>query len=142
MSLRPSLQAIVTCDTVIEDRNSGKKSLIGIFTHVAANSFPCSYPLMSIYFCITDAEGSYTFTLKLIHLDQNRQIAENTLPPIEIKNRLQIVDCGITILRVQFDTPGRYDFRLFANNEFIGNKDFVVIEAKQKPKSDAEPSEK
>ncbi|MBQ27523.1 MAG: hypothetical protein CMH81_05205 [Nitrospiraceae bacterium] len=131
MSLRPSLQAIVVCDTIIEDRNTGKKSLVGIFTHLASKAFPCNYPSMSIYFCVTDAEGDYTFSLTLVHLDQNKQIAENTLPTITIKNRLQIVDYGITILHVQFQSPGRYDFRLFANNEFIGNKDFVVIQAKQ-----------
>ena len=131
MSLRPSLQAIVVCDTIIEDRNTGKKSLIGIFTHLASKAFPCNYPSMSIYFCITDAAGTYTFMLRLIHLDQDKQIAEGTLPPIEIKDRLQIVDYGITMLRVQFQVPGRYDFRLFANDEFIGNKDFVVIQAKQ-----------
>ena len=131
MSLRPSLQAIVVCDTIIEDRNTGKKSLIGIFTHLASKAFPCNYPSMSIYFCVTDAEGNYTFSLKLIHLDKDKQIAEGTLPTIEIKDRLQIVDYGITMLRVQFQTPGRYDFRLFANDEFIGNKDFIVIQAKQ-----------
>ena len=131
MSFRPSLQAIVVCDTIIEDRNTGKKSLIGIFTHLASKEFPCNYPSMSIYFCITDAAGNYTFSLKLVHLDQDKQIAEGTLPTIEIKDRLQIVDYGITMLRVQFQTPGRYDFRLFANDEFIGNKDFVVIQAKQ-----------
>ena len=131
MSLRPSLQAIVVCDTIIEDRNTGKKSLIGIFTHLASKAFPCNYPSMSIYFCVTDAEGNYTFALKLVHLDQDKKIAEGTLPTIEIKDRLQIVDYGITMLRVQFQTPGRYDFRLFANDEFIGNKDFVVIQAKQ-----------
>tara|TARA_B100000315_G_C14594085_1_gene597663 strand:+ start:5988 stop:6392 length:405 start_codon:yes stop_codon:yes gene_type:complete len=131
MSLRPSLQAIVVCDTIIEDRNTGKKSLVGIFTHLASQAFPCNYPSMSIYFCITDAEGNYTFSLTLVHLDQDKQIAKSTLPMITIKDRLQIVDYGITMLRVQFQTPGRYDFRLFANDEFIGNKDFIVIQAKQ-----------
>ena len=131
MSFRPSLQAIVVCDTIIEDRNTGKKSLIGIFTHLASKAFPCNYPSMSIYFCVTDAAGNYAFSLKLVHLDEDKQIAEGTLPTIEIKDRLQIVDYGITMLRVQFQAPGRYDFRLFANDEFIGNKDFVVIQAKQ-----------
>jgi len=126
--VKPSVQAFLVCDSVIIDSQTGKKSLIGTFTHLWAPRFPCQHHQMGIYFCLTDAEGVYEFELRLAYLDQDIIIGKATLSPFTIKDRLEIHDFGINIPSLVFPGPGRYEFRLYANGFFITHKDFNVIQ--------------
>ena len=100
---KPSVQAFLVCDQVIEDSVTKKKSLIGLFTHLQAVSFPFQHSQMGLYFCLTDAEGTYHF-------------------------RLQISDFGINIPSLVFPAPGRYEFRLRMEGHLIAQKDFSVMQ--------------
>lgn len=126
--VKPIVQAILVCDSVILDSVTGKKSIIGTFTHLWAARFPCQHHQMGVYFCLTDAEGNYEFELRLVYLDQDQLIGKASLSPVDIKDRLQIHDFGVNIPSLVFPGPGRYEFRLFANGYFITQKDFNVIQ--------------
>lgn len=122
---RPSLTALLVCDMVIDDKATNKKSLIGTFTHIWAHSFPCVHHHMGVYFCLTDAEGQYDMVLRLVSSESEALIAEAGLSA-SIRDRLSITDFGINIPVVQFPVPGRYEFQLHANKEFLGRKEFRV----------------
>jgi len=126
--VKPSVQAFLVCDTVIIDSITGKKSIIGTFTHLWSPNFPCQHHQMGVYFCLTDAEGIYQFELRLVYLDKDQLVGKATLPPIEIKDRLEISDFGVNIPALVFPSPGRYEFRLFADGQFITQKDFNVLQ--------------
>ena len=131
--LKPIVQAFVVCDTVIIDSLTGKKSIIGAFTHLWAQSFPCQHPQMGVYFCLTDAQGSYQFEIQLAYLDKDQIVGKAALSPIEIKDRLEIHDFGLNIPAIIFPGPGRYEFRLYADGQFITQKDFQVIQKEFPP---------
>ena len=120
--VKPIVQAFLVCDSVILDSLTGKKSIIGTFTHLWAPRFPCQHPQMGVYFCLTDAEGQYEFELRLVYLDQDQLIGKASLSSVEIKDRLQIHDFGVNIPSLVFPAPGRYEFRLFANGYFVTQK--------------------
>ena len=110
--VKPSVQAFLVCDQVIEDSATKKKSLIGLFTHLQAVSFPFQHSQMGLYFCLTDAEGTYHFDIDLTYLNNEQLVCRAALPNIAIGDRLQISDFGINIPSLIFPTPGRYEFRL------------------------------
>ncbi|NKB81812.1 MAG: hypothetical protein GKS05_08000 [Nitrospirales bacterium] len=126
--LKPSVQVFLVCDSVIIDSLTRKKSIIGTFTHLWAAQFPCQHHQMGVYFCLTDAEGTYQFELRLVYLDNDQLIGKARLSPVEIKDRLEINDFGINIPSLIFPGPGRYEFRLFADGQFITHKDFHVTQ--------------
>ncbi len=132
--VKPSVQAFLVCDTIIIDSLTGKKSIIGAFTHLWAKTFPCQHPQMGVYFCLNDAEGSYQFEIELIYLDKDQTVGKGAISPIEIKSRLETHDFGINIGALVFPGPGRYEFRLFANGHFITQKDFYVIQQEPPPR--------
>ncbi|GJL50577.1 MAG: hypothetical protein NPIRA01_18040 [Nitrospirales bacterium] len=132
--VKPSVQAFLVCDTIIIDSLTGKKSIIGAFTHLWAKTFPCQHPQMGVYFCLNDAEGTYQFEIELIYLDKNQTVGKGALSPIEIKSRLETHDFGLNISTIVFPGPGRYEFRLHANGQFITQKDFHVIQQESSPK--------
>jgi hypothetical protein len=61
-------------------------------------------------------------------------VGKGSLPPIEIHNRLATHDFGVNIPYLVFPGPGKYEFRLYANGNFITQKDFQVIQQEPKPK--------
>lgn len=126
---KPTVQAFLVCDQVIEDSLTKKKSLIGIFTHLQTAVFPFQHQQMGLYFCLTDAEGLYHFDIELIYLNSEQLICRATLPNIEINDRLQISDFGINIPLLIFPAPGRYEFRLRMDGHLIAQKDFNVMQA-------------
>jgi hypothetical protein len=125
--VKPSIQAFLVSDQVIEDSVTRKKSLIGLFTHLQAVSFPFQHPQMGLYFCLTDAEGAYQFDIELIYLNTEQLVCRATLPRIVIGDRLQISDFGINIPSLIFPAPGRYEFRLRMEGHLIAQKDFNVM---------------
>lgn len=127
--LKPSIQALLVCDTVIEDTMTRKKSLIGLFTHLQAFTFPFQHPQLGVYFCLTDAQGTYQFDIDLVYLNTDQLIAKASLPGVDIADRLEISDFGINIPALMFPAPGRYEFRLSVNRQVIAQKDFHVVQA-------------
>ena len=125
---KPSIQAFLVCDHVIEDTVTKKKSLIGLFTHLQAVTFPFQHQQMGLYLCLTDAEGTYQFDIDLIYLNTEQHVCRATLPPITIADRLQISDFGINIPSLIFPAPGRYEFRLRMEGHLIAQKDFNVMQ--------------
>ena len=124
----PSVQAFLVCDCVIEDSLTKKKSLIGIFTHLQALSFPFQHQPLGLYFCMTDAEGTYHFDIDLVYVTTDQLVCRAALPHIVIGDRLQITDFGINIPALVFPAPGRYEFRLRMDGHVIARKDFNVIQ--------------
>ncbi len=126
--VKPSVQAFLVCDQVIEDSLTKKKSLIGIFTHLQTVAFPFQHQQTGLYFCLTDAEGTYSFDIDLIYLNNEQPICRATLSNIVIDDRLQITDFGINIPSLIFPAPGRYEFRLRMEGHLIAQKDFNVMQ--------------
>ena len=126
--IKPSVQAFLVCDQVIEDSVTKKKSLIGLFTHLQALNFPFQHQQMGLYFCLTDAEGLYRFDIDLMYLNNEQLVCRATLPNIMIGDRLQISDFGINMPSLIFPAPGRYEFRLRMEVHLIAQKDFNVMQ--------------
>ena len=137
---KPSVQAFLVCDQVIEDSLTKKKSLIGLFTHLQAGAFPFQHNQMGLYFCLADAEGTYHFDIDLVYLNTEQLVCRATLPNISIADRLQISDFGINIPSLVFPAPGRYEFRLRMEGHLIAQKDFHVIQmTSAQPRESSEP---
>ena len=128
---KPSLKAILVCDSVLQEIGTAKKSIIGIFDQILAGSFPCSHPQMGIYFSVIDAEGSYFFRMESVRLSTNEIIAKGEIGPILVKNRFQIVDGAIMLQGLTFPAPGKYEFRLYANDAFLDSKELTLRQAGQ-----------
>lgn len=124
----PSVQAFLVCDCVIEDSLTKKKSLIGLFTHLQSVTFPFQHHQLGLYFCMTDAEGTYHVEIDLMFVNTDQLVCRASLPDIVIGDRLQISDFGINIPALLFPAPGRYEFRLRMNGRMIAQKDFHVVQ--------------
>ena len=120
----PSLAAMLVCDTTIRDIETGKVSLIGVFERIVTPAFPATHGSLSVYAKIADAEGEYAFRLELRHLPTLQLVGQVETPPAQVKDRLESQELIFRVDHLVLPAPGRYEFRLFANGHFVGQKVF------------------
>ena len=81
---------------------------------------------MGLYFCMTDAEGSYDFVVQLVHVNSEQIVGQGNVSPIEITDRLKTVEVGLMLPALTFGEPGKYEIRVHANGHFIESREFEV----------------
>ncbi len=122
---RPTAQALLLCDYVITEEATRKKTVVGVFDII---NIPRHVPNAEarlvgarVYARLLDALGRYIFRLDCVQVEGEHVIARAVTPPIEVNDRLAPVDVTIEAPVVSFSQPGRYEFRLYANNAYVGH---------------------
>jgi hypothetical protein len=117
------------CDYVIHEQHTNKKSCIGIFHRIQGGSFPCRHGQLSIYANLMEAEGKYVFELLLVNLKDGKVLGSGATPELEVPSRLHASEIAFQLQNIVFPNPGKYEFRLIANGELIGQKEITVLDA-------------
>ena len=74
--------ALILCDNIIEDIRTRKKSMIGIFSQIYADSFPYTLPALNILVSMTGCVSDFPCTLVCEHVEDRKTVFS--------------VNCGIT----------------------------------------------
>lgn len=122
--------ALIICDDIIEDRLTGKKSLIGIFNRIASEKFPVRHNKMKIFLSICDAKGKYDTELKIVEESSHKTII-STHSPLEVNNPGHTIEMNITFLNVLFPKPGLYSIEFHCNGEIVLQRRFMVEQIKK-----------
>lgn len=132
----PVVKAFLVCDQIIQDAQTGKKSLIGVFHELRAERFPAVHPLLWIYANLTDAHGRYTFQIRLVDVARNAVLGRGEPPPISIPGPLQTTELSAQLRNVALPSPGTYEFQLLVNDQLTATK---AIRVSQVPASGGAP---
>ena len=120
----PYLLAIVVCDNVIIDERSKKKTLVGLFDSINSRAFPANHPALSIFVRVIDAEGLYSFRFDYVNVEDDTLINRAVIPDVTIPDRLIAHDLVMEVPGIGIPKPGEYEFRIFANERYIGRTKF------------------
>ncbi len=118
--------ALVVCDMVLEDRHTGKKSLIGLFDRLHAPAFPCSHPAMAVLVALTGAGGELACELGC-------HPGDGGAPAFAAKGRVNFQDPGRVVelvfqfSNVRFPRPGRYDLRFMVDDMLVMTRPLWVV---------------
>jgi len=115
---KPFLEAALLCDATAVDRSTGKKSLLGIFDTVMLSRFPGAR-VFSLYVRIVGAEGPYEFQARLVDCRTGAILAQGVWQAV-VLTRFAGADYTIDFPPVELPDAGRYEFRIYANQHFIG----------------------
>jgi hypothetical protein len=118
---------MLLCDLTIREHGTGKMSLIGIFENISAARFPVVHRALTVYAKLADAEGEYGIRLELIRLDDNHTVAQGNLRA-GFADRMTPGELTVNLENLGFERPGRYEFRLYADERFVAGKTFTVIQ--------------
>ncbi len=116
-NVHPYILAALLCDNVITDTHTGKKTLVGLFETVFAQTFPADQQ-MSLYLKLTDAEGHYRFHLDYVDIAADQVLDRQEVGEVTVPDRLQAGEIVMNIA-VPIPNPGPYEFRFYANGFFL-----------------------
>lgn len=115
---------MLVCDSTLRDGETGKVSLIGIFSEVKAPSFPVLQSSLSVYLNLSDVQGLYDLRIELRRLQDDKLVGDGGTNISFPAPNAEIV---FEMKNLVFPTEGQYEFRVFANDRFVGNKPFSVV---------------
>jgi hypothetical protein len=126
---QPNLISFLLCDSVIQDRHTGKWSAIGIFDKILSKKFPVFHANMAIYVRLTDVEGKYDIRVEFINQNNDKLSIFNGIG-FEVLKRQKTLDFGIPLRNLLIPNEGKYNIDLYFNNSFTKSYPLEVIKSK------------
>jgi len=123
----PIVKSFLIADAVLQDRLTGKWSIIGVFDRVMAPSFPVVHPTVALYLRLSDAQGKYKIRVEFRD-DADRRVGLFEGIEIEVKDAGQAIEVGLPTHMLPLEKPGKYQFQLFINDEFLSSAELTVIQ--------------
>lgn len=99
--------ALVVCDTIIEDKLTGKKTLVGLFDRVQTSRLPCVHPTMTIFVSLTGGRGEYPCEVVCRHTD-SETVAFSAKGKVNLRDPRQVVDLVFRLKGVRFPKSDMY----------------------------------
>lgn len=127
--------SLLICDTVIEDKQTSKKSLIGLFDRIHAQRLPCLHPAMSAFVSVTGGRGEYPCEIVCRHQD-GETVAFVAKGKVELKDPRQVVDLVFRLSGIRFLKDGLYWVTFQMDDVPIMMRPLQVV--KREPKKGAE----
>ena len=130
-AILPHVQAVILCDHIYRDEDSGKCVIAGTFNRVFLQEFPGSYQPASIYLNLSDFSGQHTIAFRFKHLSTDEILDES--PPFQLihEDRREHHECIFDLPPLNFPEPGRYTLEIvYDDTDVIGHAD---VEAQQLP---------
>jgi hypothetical protein len=126
----PALNAMLICDLALQEQVTGKTSLVGIFETVSAYQFPARHGFLSVYVKLTDVQGEYRLRLEFVQLDELKVVGQGQLRAT-FADRMAPAELVFQIGDIVFGREGPYEFRLYANDRWVGSKSLNVRQASE-----------
>ncbi len=124
----PYAIALVVCDAIWRDPGTGKRTILGCFSTIGANSFPAKHPLISVYAAVTDAHGVVPITLRLVDVDEaGPPLAELKVEP-KVEDPRIVLELEFGLINVVFPEPGEYRLQLMSLESLLMERRIVVIQ--------------
>jgi hypothetical protein len=121
--------AIVICDQIIEDKLTGKKSLIGIFNQIGAQNFPCRHPQVCVFVSLTEGRGQCVARLRIVHDESNHVVAEVN-GQIQFPDVHTVVELNFNLVGLTFPDPGVYSIEFYCDDSLVLERRFHVVHIK------------
>ena len=107
---------LIPCDTLIEDRLTGKKTLVGIIGSIRVTKFPCIYPSFHLLVSLTSGNGNYPCTLEVVSESRNTVIFSGK-GNLKFTDPTQVIDLVFVLKRIHFNYPDTYWIKFSVDGE-------------------------
>ncbi len=124
----PTALAFIICDSIIEDKATNKKSLVGLFNSIATKTFPCIHSVIHVFVGLTGGHGRYQSALSCVKDDDESVKILDLQGLIKFSDPLEIVEVNFEIRDVRFPEAGIYRFELSCNDIPVISRKFQVVQ--------------
>lgn len=121
----PQVLAMVICDTVIDDRISNKKSLIGLFDAIATTHLPCVVNELHVFLALTEGYGTVNLKMRCASAESDNELFA-TESQVTFPDPLAVLEINLGFRGCSFPQAGEYRFQLFAEGTLLCERKFRI----------------
>ena len=125
--VKPSVKMMVPCLRIEPHEELNSVSLIGLLPVVQADEFPVVFPDVYVYAVIVDALGNYDFWIDFVPRRDEEVTSRATFPGIHVPDRRIMLRVEFHFEGLRLSRPGAYDFRLYANGEYLESATIALV---------------
>ena len=135
----PTCLSMIICDQVIEDRGTGKRSLIGIFHNINTMRLPATFPSAYVFISLANGKGKVQGRLECVNEKTNEELF-NIQGTLDFSGSEDIAEMVFGLENINFKEAGAYDLRFITNDELIMSRKLTVNLVEQK-ETEKEPTD-
>jgi hypothetical protein len=115
------------CDGAIVEAGTGKTTLVGTFSGIAAADFPSPPMDLHIYVQLTSLIGDMPVRLSCLRLGlQELEEVYSTTQTVHFRGKLIVEQLYIEWKNFRFPAPGEYSFQLWSQGQCIAERRFTA----------------
>ncbi len=108
--------ALLFCDNLVEERDSAKRTLVGIFSGIIGQKFPLQFRPFWLYVSFTNLEGEHSFAINIIS-DATKNVLFSAGGRVNSGDRDAVIEMNIPVPPIVFPEPGIYGVTLHIDGE-------------------------
>lgn len=124
--VKPTPIALVVCDSIYTEENSGKTALVGLFNGIAVQSFPAKHARMGVFASLTGLRDGSVAKLEIVHGETDEVVVSAQGPFPKGFTPITVVDMNFVFNNVIFTSEGSYYIRFWANDHVLMQRPFHV----------------
>jgi len=128
----PQVLAMILCDQVIRDANTGKSTIVGSFSAISAEKFPAMHRPLAIYIALTDGNGRYSGSLRFVVAETEQELMSAN-GEFVLNDPLQVAELHFVIPALPLPKEGKYRMDFVCDGEVLKSRWFLANLHKQGP---------
>ena len=134
--IKPDILSLLVCDQILLDRLTGKTSLIGMFSNIAARSFPVRHPHLCVFASLTDGRGKTPVEISIVDGEYARPPVVSGTALVEFKNPRAVACLNLHFNGLIFPEPCEYRVQLKCHGELLREARLYVSKVRKKKPRD------
>jgi hypothetical protein len=127
--------ALLVCDMVIQDKQSNKRSLIGLFDRLFASNLPCIHPQLSVFVSLTSGRGEYDCEVACRH-QTTGEMTFSAKGKVTFKDPLQVVELVFNLQGVRFIHEGEHWLECKVEEVPVMMRRIFIVKREDQPQAD------
>ena len=127
-NIKPEFLSLAICETVIEDKRTGNKSVINIFDQISVPRFPYLFPRLTVFAALSGLHGDVQLRVRLVRLEDDRDVVSGEGMVHATADPLRVVDLVFALQNVPLEKAGAYAVELYGAGELLARRRFQVVQ--------------
>lgn len=127
---------LIICDQVMDDRISGKKSLIGMFDALSVHSLPCVVNELFVFVALTNGLGHCNISVRCVN--ERDRVLFGTDTCVDFPDRKSVFEVNFGLIGCEFQELGEHRFQVFVEGELLCERSFHITKAPPDSDEDCE----
>jgi len=121
----PKALAMILCDQILTDRDTGKHVIVGTFSKIHAPSLPAVHASTALFLALTDGKGKYRGAVRMTHAETDRTLFESH-GDLVFDNPLQVLEIVMRLPAMRFEERGLHVLQLMVDDALVIERKFNV----------------